>query len=110
MIVDRRHDLHSRFLTLSGYDRFVERHAHFVTNGYTGRALYEQLAADTSLPLYFSPKDAARIAGVGVDAMAKRRHRKMAPSYISLSNHNVQYTRPDLCGWLASLFVDRNAA
>jgi hypothetical protein len=89
---------------------FIERQGHFVSSGLSGRALYEALAADTALPLYFTSNEAAAIAGLGTEAMAKRRARKMPPSYISHSHRSVLYPRADLCAWLSSLFVDRSAA
>lgn len=89
---------------------FNERHAFHVSQGLSGRAVYEALAADSNLPLSFTTGEAAAIANLKPDAMAKRRYRGMAPTFIAMSERKIDYPRPDFCRWLASLFVDRSAA
>ncbi|KQX42425.1 hypothetical protein ASD04_00170 [Devosia sp. Root436] len=89
---------------------FGERLAHHVANGQTGRAAYLALAADPTLPINFSTEEAAAIVGVTGFAMAKRRARGQAPSYIAVSSKSVHYPRALFCEWLASIFVDRSAA
>lgn len=89
---------------------FHERHAHYVSEGLSGRSVYEALASDPLLPLNFSTGEAAAIANLKPDAMAKRRYRGMAPTFVAISERKVDYPRADFCRWLASLFVDRSAA
>lgn len=90
--------------------RFSERHSHYVADGLVGREIFERLAADASLPLYFNEDQAAEIAGLTPSALKQRRYRGMQPSYLSHGARSIRYPRPELCKWLASLFVDRSAA
>ncbi|HEV7293479.1 MAG TPA: hypothetical protein VGN79_14285 [Devosia sp.] len=96
--------------TSSNVQKFGERLAHHVANGNTGRAAYMALAADPTLPINFTSEEAAAIVGVTGHAMAKRRARGQAPSYIAISSKSVHYPRVLFCEWLASVFVDRGAA
>jgi hypothetical protein len=89
---------------------FTERLAYHVSQGLSGRAVYEALAADSTLPNYFTSIEAGAIVGLGPVAMTKRRARRAPPSYIAHSHRSVLYPRHSLCLWLADIFVDRGAA
>ncbi|MGV8832957.1 MAG: hypothetical protein ACOH2N_13350 [Devosia sp.] len=87
---------------------FGERLAHHVSAGNSGREAYMALASDPALPINFSSAEVAAIVGVTDHAMAKRRSRGQAPSYIAISSKSVHYPRALFCEWLATVFVDRS--
>jgi hypothetical protein len=89
---------------------FSERMAHWTRHGFSGRDLYERLASDAELPTEFGPDDLATIIGVGVHALKKRRVLGQEPSFLRLSRQKISYPRADVCRWLASRYVKREAA
>jgi predicted DNA-binding transcriptional regulator AlpA len=90
--------------------RFTERQSYWLERGFAGPELYRHLATDPELPLYFSEREAAELAGLSPSSLTTRRARKMAPSYIAHSSKRVRYPRADLMTWLADMFCDRRAS
>ena len=95
-------------------DRIVElfnqRSAYWTSQGYFGATLYEQLASDSALPEFFSPKVAAAIIGVLPSAMAQRRKRGDPPSFIRFAQNATGYPRGTFCHFLRDRFVERRPA
>ena len=86
---------------------FKERSAFWTSQGYTGAALYEALAADSELPENFPPKVIAAIENVGPGAVAQRRKRGAPPSFIRSAQNKVDYPRASYCLFLRDRFVER---
>lgn len=89
---------------------FNTRYSAIAAEGCVGAEIFERLAADASLPIYFDENQAAEIAGLTPSALKQRRYRHMRPTFLNHGARSVRYPRADLCRWLASLFVDRSAA
>jgi len=84
---------------------FSERLAYWTSKGFSGAAIYEQLAADDQLPAIFDSDDVAAIQGISPLSVKKQRHRNAGPNFIRSGPKAVRYPRPDLCHYLASKFV-----
>ncbi|ESY69600.1 MULTISPECIES: hypothetical protein [Mesorhizobium] len=90
---------------------FSARIAFWTSQGLTGLALYQRLATDDELPAVFDSEDLAAIIGISPLSVKKQRHRGAGPNYMRLSPKAVRYSRPDLCAFLASKYVNvRRAA
>lgn len=96
-------------MDLSASQIFSRRMAHWTSEGLSGAALYEQLAADEELPICFDPIEAAAIRGITPVALKKERHRGAGPDFIRPSARAVRYPRAAFCQWLASRYVKRAA-
>ena len=57
---------------------------------------------NTSQGDYLTPKEAADIARVSVNALAQLRYQKRGPAYLKPSPRRVLYRRADFIEWLES--------
>ncbi len=88
---------------------FSERQAHWTSQGFKGREVYDQLAADTYLPAQFQPADVAAICGLTTHAFTQRRFKGMKPDFIRISSNHVRYPRESICSWMAEMFISQKA-
>ena len=89
---------------------FKQRSAFWTSQGYTGAALYEALAADAELPEHFPPKVVAAIENVKPSAVAQRRKRGAPPSFIRSAQNKIDYPRASYCLHLRDRYVHRVTA
>lgn len=92
-------------MNLSASQLFSRRLAYWTGQGFSGPAVYEQLAQDEELPAAFDPADAADILGVRPLSLKKQRLRSAGPDFIRVSARAVQYPRQALCMHLAKRYV-----
>ena len=89
---------------------FNERVAHWVSEGFHGPALYEQLASDLTMPADFALGVVAKLLNVKLPALGARRKRGAPPSFIRTAPNAVLYPRGNFCLFLRDRFVERRPA
>lgn len=89
--------------------KFAERQAFWIAQGVTGREVYERLAADPLLPLFYDDRALSAIAGLSPHALRQRRSRGQEPAFMRLSQRCVRYPRASSLQWLAQMFHGRSA-
>jgi hypothetical protein len=84
-----------------------ERAAFWVSKGFVGADVYDQLAADPALPESFKPPVVAVILDLEVQSLAKRRKRVQGPSFRRTGPNSVDYPRRSIFHHLRDCFVER---
>lgn len=87
---------------------FNERSAFWSQQGFSGAALFRQLALDDALPLLLDPEVVATVEGVSTGALKKHRSRRTGLPYVK-GERVVRYTRQGLCEDLARRFTPPGA-
>jgi len=89
--------------------KFAERQEFWISQGVSGCDVYDKLAGDPELPLYYSDVDLSAIAGISPHALRQRRSRGQEPPFMRLSQRCVRYPRATSLQWLSSMFHSRSA-